>query len=67
VQEHCKALFDLMGEGSFEVNSTRRQFQRYIDCCDSWKLNDLKPIAEQAVKALSPAGGVSHLELPPYA
>ncbi|MEW6601334.1 MAG: hypothetical protein AB1499_10235, partial [Nitrospirota bacterium] len=68
VEEHCSALFKLMGEGSFEVDSTRRQFQRYIEYSNYWKeLEVCRPIAEKAVEALSPISGISHSNLPDYA
>ncbi len=54
-----------MGERSFEVDSTRRQFQRYIDY---WgRKEEWRSIAEEAVSALSPPGGLGQSELPPYA
>jgi hypothetical protein len=66
VREHCKAIVDLMGERSFEVDSTRRQFQRYIK---PWgrKKAEWRSIAEEAVSALSPPGDSGQSELPPYA
>lgn len=51
VREHCKAIVDLMGEDSFHVESTKRQFQRYID---HWGHENWRSIAAEAVKALSP-------------
>jgi hypothetical protein len=64
VQDHCKAIVDLMGEDSFEVYSTKEQFQRYIDY---WDRKEWQPIARAAVDALSPLSGNVQLELPPYA
>ena len=31
VVEHCKRIVALMGSKSFHAESTRRQFQRYVD------------------------------------
>jgi hypothetical protein len=64
VCEHCKAIVDLMGEGSFHVDSTRRQFQRYLD---HWckKGDEWQPIAKEAVRTLSVGRDAS--QLPPYA
>ena len=64
VREHCKAIVDLMGERSFQVDSTRRQFQRYIDYWDK-KGQEWRPIAIEAVRALSV--GRDESTLPPYA
>lgn len=52
VIEHCETMVNLMGEGSFHVNSTRRQFQRYLD---HWckKGEEWQRIAKEAVRALS--------------
>jgi hypothetical protein len=52
VREHCETIVHLMGEGSFHVDSTRRQFQRYLD---HWckKGEEWQPIAKEAVRALS--------------
>lgn len=63
VQEHCEAIVRLMGEDSFEVYSTRRQFQRYLDY---WPSADWNVIAKAAVAALSPSGSKEQSELPPY-
>ena len=56
VREHCETIVYLMGEGSFHVDSTRRQFQRYLDYwCkqrDEWQ-----PIAKAAVRALAVGRG----------
>ncbi len=54
VQKHCQAIVRLMGEDAFEVESTRRQFKRYIDY---WPNPDWNVIAKAAVAALSPPGG----------
>jgi hypothetical protein len=64
VREHCKTIVYLMGEGSFHVDSTRRQFQRYLD---HWckKGEKWQPIAKEAVRTLS--AGRDESELPPYA
>ncbi len=64
VREHCKAIVDLMGERSFHVDSTRRQFQRYIDYWDDQGY-EWQPIATEAVRALSL--GRDESTLPPYA
>jgi hypothetical protein len=64
VREHCKAIVDLMGQGSFHVDSTRRQFQRYLDYWDR-KGEEWQSIAKEAVSALSVGPDVS--EPPPYA
>ena len=64
VREHCKAIVDLMGEDSFEVYSTRRQFQRYLDY---WVRKEWQSIAQAAVDTLSPLSGKGQSELPPYA
>lgn len=66
VRDHCKAIVELMGERSFEVDSTRRQFQRYIDYWGR-KKEEWRSIAKEAVSALSPPGGLGQSELPPYA
>jgi hypothetical protein len=63
VQEHCNAIVQLMGEDSFEVYSTRRQFQRYLEY---WDKDDWRPLAEAAIKALSPSGIKGQSELPSY-
>jgi hypothetical protein len=67
VVEHCKQIVALMGEQSFHVASTRRQFQRYVDY---WQ-GQWEHIAKAAVAALSltaPRDGTSQpSELPPYA
>jgi hypothetical protein len=53
VQGHCRAMVKIMGETSFHVRSTKRQFERYVECMadrgDEWK-----SIAEAAVRTLSP-------------
>ncbi|UCE50003.1 MAG: CHAT domain-containing protein [Phycisphaerales bacterium] len=54
VEEHCEAIVRLMGEDAFEVYSTQRQFQRYIDY---WPNPHWNAIAKAAVAALSPSGG----------
>ena len=64
VQQHCRAIVSLMGEDSFEVYSTRRQFQRYVEY---WDNPEWRPIAKAAVAALSPSGSREQAELPPYA
>ncbi|WP_445372043.1 CHAT domain-containing protein [Methylomonas sp. HW2-6] len=49
VRKHCLSIVDLMGVDSFQVESTQRQFQRYVDYWDgSWR-----EIARGAVIALS--------------
>jgi hypothetical protein len=49
VVEHCKAIIALMGANSFQAESTRRQFQRYLDYWKDPRWND---IAKAAVDAL---------------
>ena len=62
VRDHCKAIVDLMGEDSFHVYSTRRQFERYIAY---WSSNGKEwlPIAKEAFRVLSI--GTNTTELPP--
>jgi hypothetical protein len=50
VADHCKAIVELMGTGSFAVESTRRQFQRYLV---AWQSPNWAAIARAAVDALS--------------
>lgn len=50
VLSHCHAILRLTGAHSFHVESTRRQFQRYVDFWDA----KFKPVAAAAVKALTP-------------
>ncbi|PQP35152.1 hypothetical protein C6A37_04050 [Desulfobacteraceae bacterium SEEP-SAG9] len=64
VQEHCSTILEMMGEQSFEVYSTRQQFQRYIDY---WRKPEWDAIAQAAVSALSPSEKKEQSELPPYA
>jgi hypothetical protein len=54
VFDHCNSLVDLMGFSSFHVQSTRRQFERYLR---HWRRDEWNAIAEAAVKALSPSTG----------
>jgi len=63
VEGHCQAILDLVGESSFEVHSTKRQFQRYIDY---WAQPDWLPVAEAAVKTLTPRREPTQTEFPPY-
>lgn len=56
--EHCRHIIDLTGPDSFNVHSTRRQFQRYAE---RWRLGKSfqyppmwKKIAEAAVDTLTP-------------
>ena len=49
VVSHCRDMLRLMGKTSFHVESTRRQFQRYVD---HWNKR-FTPIAQAAVDALS--------------
>lgn len=53
VVAHCKAIVELMGMDSFAVESTRRQFQRYVD---AWQDPKWEAVAQAAVKALTPEG-----------
>lgn len=50
VVTHCREIRRLMGDDSFHVYSTRRQFQRYLDL---WKRNEWQDIARAAVDALT--------------
>lgn len=47
---HCREIVKLMGSKSFHVESTRRQFQRYLDY---WRDQRWDEIAKAAVKVLS--------------
>ena len=49
VVEHCRQIVELMGPTSFHVESTRRQFQRYVDF---WP-GPWSGVAAAAVRALS--------------
>jgi CHAT domain len=49
VVAHCREIVNLAGAQSFQVASTRRQFQRYLD---AWTRPDWQPIARAAVEAL---------------
>jgi hypothetical protein len=51
VVHHCQEIRRLMGDESFHVFSTRRQFQRYLDW---WKRDEWETIARAAVAALTP-------------
>jgi len=48
--EHCRAIRDLSVKNAFPVNSTLRQFQRYLDF---WKRDEWRDLAAAAVGALS--------------
>ena len=50
VLSHCQAIVDLMGPKSFHVQSTRRQFQRYLDY---WRDDRWNDVAAAAVRILS--------------
>ena len=50
VVEHCKCIVSLMGLESFHVESTRRQFRRYLRY---WPDRPWKEIAEKVVETLS--------------
>ena len=57
VVRHCREIVRLSGKDSFEVTSTRRQFQRYVDRWHlgaEWKHEDWTQIAKDAVEALTP-------------
>lgn len=58
VVKHCDEIRRLMGDESFHVRSTRRQFQRYVDW---WKRDVWQDIAKAAIDTLTPpeAGGRS--------
>jgi hypothetical protein len=49
VVTHCREIRRLMGDESFHVFSTRRQFQRYLDL---WKREEWQDIAQAAIDAL---------------
>ena len=49
VVEHCQKIVRLAGASSFQVHSTRRQFQRYVD---AWSRPEWADIAQAAVVAL---------------
>ena len=51
VVDHCTAIVNLMGLKSFHVESTRRQFRRYLD---AWQDPRWTAIAQAAVEALTP-------------
>lgn len=51
VLDHCKAIVDLMGKGSFPVFSTLRQFQRYVKW---WDRAEWREIATAVVEFLKP-------------
>jgi len=51
VVDHCTSIVNLMGPASFPVESTRRQFQRYLD---AWQDATWEAIARAAVEALTP-------------
>jgi hypothetical protein len=51
VLEHCKSLVDLMGFSSFHVQSTLRQFERYLK---HRRRDEWNAIAKAAMEALSP-------------
>jgi hypothetical protein len=50
VVTYCREIRRLMGDESFHVYSTRRQFQRYLDL---WKRDEWQDIAQAAVDALT--------------
>jgi hypothetical protein len=50
VISHCREIVKLMGSKSFHVESTMRQFQRYVDYWDDPRWNE---VAKAAVGALS--------------
>jgi len=49
VVDHCRAIVRLMGLTSFQVSSTRRQFERYVG---AWSEREWAAIAQAAVDAL---------------
>jgi hypothetical protein len=60
VREHCEAIVELTGWASFPVESTRRQFERYLQQYARWRTtgsDDVGPLwtelAEVAVMALT--------------
>ncbi len=50
VVQHCREIVRLAGLSSFQVSSTRRQFQRYVD---AWSRPEWADIARAAVDALN--------------
>ena len=50
VADHCRKIVELMGRDSFHVESTRRQFQRYVDY---WPDRPWNAIAKAAIEQLS--------------
>jgi hypothetical protein len=56
VAAHCHQIVELMGSGSFHVDSTRRQFQRYAERWQlkTWAHPEWIKVAEAAVNALTP-------------
>ncbi len=52
VRSHCRSIIAISGPDSFEVFSTRRQFERYLK---HWKHERWVKVAEAAVDALTPA------------
>jgi hypothetical protein len=52
VRNKCSQVIKCVGPNHFAVDSTRRQFQRYVDFWKGSKENPLKEIAEEAVKIL---------------
>ncbi len=63
VTHHCRKIVELMGEKSFHVFSTRRQFTRYLEY---WKDERWKSVATAAVEILNPAAAQGlRSELPP--
>ena len=66
LREHCKAIVDLQGEGSFQVESTRRQFKRYRDFWNK-KDKEWQVLAEEAISALSSQLEPDKSEFPDYA
>lgn len=52
IVEHCDAIVALMGEQSFHVQSTLRQFRRYVE---QWQKPEWRDIAEAAAAALGSA------------
>jgi hypothetical protein len=50
IVEYCRMIRELTGDESFQVLSTRRQFQRYLDW---WRRDTWNALAQAAVNTLS--------------
>ncbi len=52
IAHHCEQIIGLMGPDSFHVQSTERQFRRYLDW---WDRQEWRELAQRALEALRPA------------